>query len=300
MTTRTTVTSTTPITRGMSPWTVARTVSLAEPGNREDHLDDHRAAEQADELEAEHRQARTRGVAEHVLVDDPTFREATAAQGAHVVEPERVDHRAADLGGDPRDAAQRQRDDRQGDRRQPTRRRLGELGVAGGFEPAQVDREHQHQTERDQEARDREAEHGHDLRQPVGPAPALGGQHPECHGDDRGHQRRADDQGERDGDPAGQCLGHRLARDPGDPQVTLEGVGHPVAEAGEQRLVETELLLLQRDRLLGRRLAQDVAGDVARGDVEQEVGKGRQDHDQDEACGKPSHHEPKHGELLDE
>ncbi len=50
--------------------------------------------------------------------------------------------------------------------------RLGELGVAGRFEPAQVDREHQHQPERDQEARDGEAEHGQHLHHPVGPAAA--------------------------------------------------------------------------------------------------------------------------------
>ena len=65
--------TTTPITTGMSPWTSAGDGELADPGEREDLLDDDRAAEQADELHGEDRERRAAGVAQHVLVDDARF-----------------------------------------------------------------------------------------------------------------------------------------------------------------------------------------------------------------------------------
>ena len=58
---------------------------LAEAGDREDLLDDDRAAEQADELHREEESAGAGGVAEHVPVDDAGFRQSAAAEGTHVV-----------------------------------------------------------------------------------------------------------------------------------------------------------------------------------------------------------------------
>ena len=91
------VTTTRPITSGMSPWRGGGDGDLAEAGDREDLLHDHRAAEQADELHGEDGERGAAGVAQHVLVDDAAGREPAAAEGAHVVLAERVDHRAADL-----------------------------------------------------------------------------------------------------------------------------------------------------------------------------------------------------------
>ena len=54
----------------MSPCAGGGDGDLAEAGDGEDLLDDDRAAEQADELQGEHRERGAAGVAQHVLVDD--------------------------------------------------------------------------------------------------------------------------------------------------------------------------------------------------------------------------------------
>ena len=130
-TTMTAVTITTPMTTGMSP--VARGLhgELADAREGEDLLDDDGAAEEADELHGEHGEGGPAGVAQHVLVDDAVHAEAAAAERADVVARQRVDHRAAHLLGDRGDRADRQRDDRQGHRREPA----GEATSVNGMYP---------------------------------------------------------------------------------------------------------------------------------------------------------------------
>ena len=88
---------------------------LPEPGDREHPLDDDGPAEQADELHGQHGERRAAGVAQHVFEHHAVEGQAAAAQRAHVVLAQRVDDRSADLAGDTGDAADGERDDRQGD-----------------------------------------------------------------------------------------------------------------------------------------------------------------------------------------
>jgi hypothetical protein len=170
---------------------------LAQAGDGEDILDDHRAAEQADELQAQDGQGRAGRVAQHVLADHPGLRQAAAAQRPDVILAQRVDHRAADLRGHAGDAAQGQGDHRQRDRGQPRAGRGGKSGVTGWLEPVQVDREPGDQPDRDQEAGDREAQHGQDLHHAVRPPAPGGGHDAEQDRHHRADYDRADDQRQR-------------------------------------------------------------------------------------------------------
>ena len=64
----------------MSPWPVATTANLAEAGQSEDLFHDHRATEEAHELEREDRECRAGSVAKDVSVDDPLLGEAAASE----------------------------------------------------------------------------------------------------------------------------------------------------------------------------------------------------------------------------
>ena len=57
----------------------------AEPGQREQALDDHRAAEDLDQDQADEGDERDRDVPQHVLEEHDTQRHALGDRGAHVV-----------------------------------------------------------------------------------------------------------------------------------------------------------------------------------------------------------------------
>ena len=129
------VTMTMPMTMGMSPCRGRRDGERADAREGEDLLDDHRAADHADELHGEEGERGAAGVAQDVLVDDTVRAEAAAAERADVVAGETVQHRSAHLLRDRRDAADRQGDDRQRDAAEPAGEGCRERNVAGRFEP---------------------------------------------------------------------------------------------------------------------------------------------------------------------
>ena len=85
MTTTTVATTTTPIRAGKSLRGRGGLAGLAQTGQREEVLDDHRAAEQGDELDAEHGHDRHAGEPQRVHVADPPLRCPHGPQRADVL-----------------------------------------------------------------------------------------------------------------------------------------------------------------------------------------------------------------------
>ena len=102
-------TITVPITIGTSPASAAETVEQADPGKREDRLDEERPSEQAERRQAEHDQPGSARVAQHVPEQQLRLRDAPGPQGAHVVLRQRVEHGTSELRCRVRDRTDQQR-----------------------------------------------------------------------------------------------------------------------------------------------------------------------------------------------
>ena len=124
------MTTTMPSTSGTSPWLAAEVARSPIPLSPKTFSITTAPLMQGDELQRQHGQRRRCGVAQRVLEQHAAGRQPAAAQRAHVVLLQHVDHRAAGLGGDRGDRADGQRDRRQRDRRQPPARVVGEGRVA--------------------------------------------------------------------------------------------------------------------------------------------------------------------------
>ena len=141
--TMTAVTTISPMTRGMIALDRRGDGGLPEAGEREHLLDHDRAAEHDDELDAQDAERGPGGVAEHVVVDHASVRDAACPQRPDVVEAQGVEHRAAHLLGDAGGRPDREGDDRKDDRRQPPGDRGLGFDVAGRRHPLQPEGEDQ-------------------------------------------------------------------------------------------------------------------------------------------------------------
>jgi hypothetical protein len=188
--------------------------------------------------------------------------------------------------------------DRQGHRAQPPGERGGDGDVARRLEPAERDREREHEGQGDEEAGDREPQNREHLNGPVDPSPVDGCQDPDHDGDDRGDDGRADDDRQGDSKPVGDALGHDLTGEPGSAEVTLDGVRQPVEVLRDERAVEAQFGGLAGDDLLGGVLTEDAARDVAAGEVEEAVRDDRDDEDEHDPGEQAPNDEPDHDTSL--
>lgn len=226
-------------------------------------------------MEGQDRETGRGGRPQHVPEEDLPLRYAATAQGPHVVQLKLLDERAADLLRGAGDAVDDERDDREGQRRHP--RTWGRVGCDGRHrvEPAQGEGEIPDQEDTDDEARDRAADDGQDLDQPVDPAALDRRGDAEDGGQDRGEHNRDDDHDKGDGQSAGDRREDRLVGEPGLTELTADGVEQPVGQAVDQWLVQAQFSCLTGDVRLRGLVPHDVACDVAAAGEQQDKGEAR-------------------------
>jgi len=143
--------------------------------------------------------------------------------------------------------------------------------VLEGRPPAEVDDEEQDDQDADPEGGDGEAADADHADQVVDPRVlACRRDHAERNGEEHGHDGGEDGQLEAQGQPAEQFLEHGTARPQRVAEVEAHHAPQPVAELGQQRLVQPELVVHGRElrlvdvpRLVA---AQDEQGHVPRDD----------------------------------
>lgn len=114
---------------------------LPHPRQREDRLDDDRAAEQIADAQAEHGERIDERVAEHIAADDHDRRQAAADSRPYVVLVELLDHGRTDDAGEPGGHGQGEREGRERHGLEPTAQRIPGVDVAAGREPARFHRQ---------------------------------------------------------------------------------------------------------------------------------------------------------------
>src|SRR6266566_4219715 len=221
---------------------------LPHAGNGEDRLDDHAAADEAGEREAEDRDDREQRVAERVLADHHALRKALGAGGLNVVLAHHLEHRLAHVAREAGEPAEGRDQDRQGEVRDevpllPPERQVLPRGrsQARDREPAELDTEEDHEHERQPEVGRGEA-HEHEDRRDLVERRVLARrrQHPDR---DRQHDddyQLDDVEEQRDRKPLADLLEHRpRIRRERATEVEPRQPRHPVPVLDVQRLVET-------------------------------------------------------------
>ena len=231
----------------------------AHAGQVEDDLDDHSAADEIADAQAQHRDRRDERVAQHVARDDDAARDARADGRAHVVFVELLHHGGADNAGElaRHGHAQGERGKRHAG--EVAGRILGDVGKRACSRQHVVERHREQQDQQHGQPERRrgdagDGEHADDL---VGPLVAV---HSGYH---------AEDGGEHDGDHQAekrqlqsdrQCLGDlvadgRLVRTVGA-QVSLEQAHHEVPVLHDPRIVQPVTFAVRVEGFLRRSLAQ--------------------------------------------
>ena len=187
----------------------------ADPGDREDLLQDDDTAEEADELQAEHGQTGGRGAAQHVLEHDLALSQPPAAERADVVLVEFFDDGAADLLGAGGHVVHHDRDHREAERDDPRLRPRPGADGGDGREPAEVHREDRDEEEGQHEPGNRITDHRADLHRLIHPAATDGGDDAERRRDERHEHDRDDHEDEGDGQAVEDRLRDGLAVEPG-------------------------------------------------------------------------------------
>ena len=216
---------------------------LADAGQREDLLDDERAAEQVAERDPDDRDRRTQRVLQRVLADHLAGSEALRHRGAHVVLVQGVDERPPDLTGDRGRAADSERHPGKDQVLEPLPGRRRERHVAEGREEVQVDGEGDDEQQGEPEVRDGHAQAAADGDQPVRRG-ALTDARDDARrdADDHRDHHPADGQGERDREPLLDPRGDALVLEQRRAEVPMDDLVEPAQVLLPERLVQVELV----------------------------------------------------------
>jgi hypothetical protein len=158
---------------------------LAEPGDHEDLLGHHRAADQRAELEAEHRDHGRQAVAQRVRAHDLDLGQALRPGGPDVVGRQRPEHRRAGLPHEDGGEAGAEHEGGQDHALEVLAGVLGEGDVPGGGQEPPGDREQQDAEQAEPEVRHRQPGQAEPRGQVVGePAAPDGRDDARAHADD--------------------------------------------------------------------------------------------------------------------